>query len=142
LNSDILKQSEVNVFKHTYDFLHYNNWTNTRLAKEVLCNIISIWQQKILRGTFYLRVLSSLLLSKCIRMHHINPILLGVVLKTSKYDESNCNVVPKSFLYEWMKHVKQPSENRYTAGIYTINFHKLEFLLSLWYIETIRSECF
>jgi hypothetical protein len=35
-----MKHLEVNVFKHTYEYLHYNNWTNTRLAQDVLCNTI------------------------------------------------------------------------------------------------------
>jgi hypothetical protein len=78
-NTDTLKQSEVNVFKLTCEYLLYNNLTNTRLARDVLCNTISIWQQRILWGMHYLRVSSSLRLSKCIRMHHINPILLSVV---------------------------------------------------------------
>jgi hypothetical protein len=27
-------------FNHTYEHLPYNNWTNTRLANDVLCNTI------------------------------------------------------------------------------------------------------
>jgi hypothetical protein len=37
---DIMKQSEVYVCKHTYEYLPYNYWTNTRLAKDVMCNTI------------------------------------------------------------------------------------------------------
>jgi hypothetical protein len=36
----IVKQSEVNVLKHTYEYLPYNNWTNTRLVQDVLCYTI------------------------------------------------------------------------------------------------------
>jgi hypothetical protein len=36
----MLKQSDVNVFKHTYEYLPYNHWTNTRLVQDVLCNTI------------------------------------------------------------------------------------------------------
>jgi hypothetical protein len=35
-----MNQSEVNVIKHRYDNFSYNNNTNTRLAKDVMCNII------------------------------------------------------------------------------------------------------
>jgi hypothetical protein len=35
-----MKRSEVNVIKHTYEYLPYNNWRNTRLVKNVICNTI------------------------------------------------------------------------------------------------------
>jgi hypothetical protein len=33
-----MKQSEEYVFKHTYEYKPYSNGTNTKLAKDVLCN--------------------------------------------------------------------------------------------------------
>jgi hypothetical protein len=35
-----MKQLEVNVFKHYYEYISYNNWTKTRFAQDVLCNTI------------------------------------------------------------------------------------------------------
>jgi hypothetical protein len=35
-----MKRSEVNDFKHKYEYLIYNKRTNTRLANDVLCNTI------------------------------------------------------------------------------------------------------
>jgi hypothetical protein len=67
-------------FKHTYEYLHYSNFTNTSLAKTFCAIPVSIWQQMILWGTHYLSFSSSLRMSKYIRMHHINPILLEVVV--------------------------------------------------------------
>jgi hypothetical protein len=35
-----MKHSEVNAINHTYEYLPYNIWTNTRLAKDVMYKII------------------------------------------------------------------------------------------------------
>jgi hypothetical protein len=75
-----MKQSEVNVIKHTYEYLPYNNWTTTRLATEVVCNNICYMTTNYSVGTDNLRVSSSIRISKCIRMHHINRILLEVAI--------------------------------------------------------------
>jgi hypothetical protein len=38
ITSDL--QEKLEQVKHTYEYLPYNHWPNTRLAKDVLCNTI------------------------------------------------------------------------------------------------------
>jgi hypothetical protein len=35
-----MKQSEVIIIYHTYEYLPYNKWTNIRLAEDEMCNTI------------------------------------------------------------------------------------------------------
>jgi hypothetical protein len=75
-----MKRSEVNVFKHTYEYFPHNNWTNTSLANDVLCNNICYMTTNDSVRNAQLKCLSSLRISKCIRKHHINPKLFEVVV--------------------------------------------------------------
>jgi hypothetical protein len=126
--SDILKQSEVNFFiclhlqKHIYEYLLYNNMTNTTLAQDVFpCNTICYITNGNI-GIVHLKFqayYASLNESKC------NTSILYIRrswLKTSKYDSSIYNVVQKSFLYKWKKQVKWPFENAITDDSILIIF--------------------
>jgi hypothetical protein len=67
------------VERTVYEYLPYNNWTNTRLAQTSCVIPFAVWQQMILWGRHNSGFSTSLRKSKCIRMHHINPVLSEVV---------------------------------------------------------------
>jgi hypothetical protein len=97
--------------KHTCVYLPYNNLTNTRLAQDVPFNTISyITTNDSIRNAHLQAHYANLKISEC-----ITSILQfrRLRLKTCNYDGSICNVVQKSFLHEWNKHVKWPFDYLY-----------------------------
>jgi hypothetical protein len=123
-----MKISELNVIKHTYEYLNYNNCNEHKISKDIMCITICYMTTNDSVKNVELKVFQAhygyLNASECITSFLY---FWRLRFKTSKYDGTVCNVVQKSFLYEWKKEVKPQFEKRYTAGRYTINFLILEF---------------